>query len=330
LTLQGTVLGFSTEKSDQLWWLMVSGDVNATRMLLAAIDDPGWRDDVPRLARGLMARQQRGRWDTTVANAWGALAMARFAERFEAQPVTGITSLSTAGGARPAATVDWAAANEAERNVALPWPAGATGTTPAAALTMRHDGSGRPWATIRSRAAVPLRERLESGFRVERTVTPVEQKVPGRWSVGDLMRVRLAVDAQSDMTWVVLTDPVPAGSMLLGSGLGGQGSLAASGATSGATSGAGSGAGTPAATAAVWRRAAPAVRASSVLPVFEERTFEGWRGYYRFVPKGVFIAEYVVRLNQSGRFELPGTRVEAMYAPEMFGELPNAAIEVVQ
>ena len=35
-----------------------------------------------------------------------------------------------------------------------------------------------------------------------------------------------------------------------------------------------------------------------------------------------------MRLNQGGRFELPATRVEALYAPEMFGELPNAPLEV--
>ena len=29
INFQGTTMGFSTEKSDYLWWLMVSGDVNA-------------------------------------------------------------------------------------------------------------------------------------------------------------------------------------------------------------------------------------------------------------------------------------------------------------
>jgi uncharacterized protein YfaS (alpha-2-macroglobulin family) len=42
------------------------------------------------------------------------------------------------------------------------------------------------------------------------------------------------------------------------------------------------------------------------------------------VPKGSFVVEYTVRLNNPGTFRLPPTRVEAMYAPEMFGESPNA------
>ena len=48
----------------------------------------------------------------------------------------------------------------------------------------------------------------------------VEQRVPGRWSKGDLARVSLTVEADADMTWVVVADPIPAGSTVLGSGLG--------------------------------------------------------------------------------------------------------------
>jgi len=35
-----------------------------------------------------------------------------------------------------------------------------------------------------------------------------------------------------------------------------------------------------------------------------------------------------LRLNNPGRFALQPTRIEAMYAPETFGEAPNAPLEV--
>jgi len=35
-----------------------------------------------------------------------------------------------------------------------------------------------------------------------------------------------------------------------------------------------------------------------------------------------------VRLNNPGKFDLPATRVEALYAPEMFGESPNEGVQV--
>jgi uncharacterized protein YfaS (alpha-2-macroglobulin family) len=36
--------------------------------------------------------------------------------------------------------------------------------------------------------------------------------------------------------------------------------------------------------------------------------------------------DYTVRFNNPGTFLLPTTRVEAMYAPEMLGEIPNAKL----
>ena len=52
LNFQGTVMTFSTERTDALWWLMVSADVNANRALIAVLDEPGWREDVGRMVRG--------------------------------------------------------------------------------------------------------------------------------------------------------------------------------------------------------------------------------------------------------------------------------------
>jgi uncharacterized protein YfaS (alpha-2-macroglobulin family) len=288
LDFRGTTMGFSTEKRDALWWLMVSADVNANRLLLAVADAPEWQDDLPRLAQGALARMQRGHWNTTPANAWGALALDRFARRFEAVPLTGTTTASL-GAERYAHTWEGARAAETSGRT-FPWPAAPED------LALRHDGAGAPWVTLSSVAAIPLAAPRSSGYRVERSVTPIEQRTPGAWHRGDIARVRLTVDAQADMTWVVVSDPIPAGSMGLGRGLGGDSTLATAGER----------------------------RQGTVWPAFEERTPEAFRAYYRYVPKGRFLAEYTVRLNNPGTFGLPPTRVEAMYAPEMFGELPNA------
>ena len=61
---------------------------------------------------------------------------------------------------------------------------------------------------------------------------------------------------------------------------------------------------------------------------FEERSFESFRSYYQYLPKGTVTMEYTVRLNNVGDFALPPSRVEALYAPEMFGEAPNARVRV--
>jgi hypothetical protein len=128
----------------------------------------------------------------------------------------------------------------------------------------------------------------------------VEAREAGRWSSGDIVRVRLEIDAQTDMTWVVVNDPIPTGAAHLGSGLARESRIATQGTVD---------------TDALW-------------PAFEERPFSAFRAYYEFVPKGQFVVEYTMRLNHGGVFHLPPTRVEALYAPEMFGEIPNAPIEV--
>ena len=60
-------------------------------------------------------------------------------------------------------------------------------------------------------------------------------------------------------------------------------------------------------------------------PVFVENAFDAVRSYYQFVGDGSFSFSYTMRINNAGTFRLPVTRVEAMYAPEVFAELPNVA-----
>jgi uncharacterized protein YfaS (alpha-2-macroglobulin family) len=296
LNLQGTHMGFSTEAADNWWWLMASVDENANRLLLAVMDDPAWREDAGRLARGTLGRQRAGHWDTTTANAWGVVALDHFSQAFEGEPVTGKASVILSGANAGAKAENWSGAIPADQPVSVlqAWPEGR------ANLTLRHNGSGKPWATIQSLAALPLAAPLASGYRIVRTVTPVERKTAGIWSRGDIYRVHLDIDAQADMSWVVVDDPIPAGASVLGSGLGGDSRIATGGER----------------------------QRGWMWPAFQERGFTGFRSYFEWVPKGRFSVEYTVRLNNEGRFALPPTRVEAMYAPEMFGELPNAGVAV--
>ncbi len=292
LNFSGTTLRFSNEEGDFWWWLMDSADSNAARLMLAVMDDPAWRDDMPRLLTGHLARQQRGHWLTTTANAWSVLALEKFAAKFESVRVGGRTTASTPGSAPQA--IDWQA-NPNGTRITLPWPAQA-GT-----LTVQHEGPGKPWLTLQSLAAIPLAAPLQRGYAITRSVTAVEQKKAGSFSRGDVLRVRLEVDAQADMTWVVLSDPVPAGATILGSGLGRDSALATT---------------TERREGAAW-------------PAYDERGFEAFRSYYGYLPRGKHVIEYTLRLNNPGRFALLPTRVEAMYAPESFGEIPNAPLEVL-
>ncbi len=63
-------------------------------------------------------------------------------------------------------------------------------------------------------------------------------------------------------------------------------------------------------------------------PSYVEMAHDAYRAYYSWLPNGNWSLEYTLRLNNSGVFQLPPTRVEAMYAPDLYGEVPNAKITV--
>ncbi|WP_114973228.1 alpha-2-macroglobulin family protein [Rhodoferax ferrireducens] len=329
ISYQGTKMIFSTEKDDYWWWLMQNGDVNTARLMLAVMDDPAWKDDMGRLANGFIGRQQHGAWHTTTANLWGGLALEKFSAKFEAVAVAGTTkaSMTNAASASSAGTasVDWskvdrikttdasgaphqttwfgapaAPGNLRNNTMFLPWGKTAAKDT----LSVTHQGSGKPWLTLQSVAAIQLKEAFNAGYQIKKTITPVEQAnkaLPaGSYTRGDVLRITLEVNASADMTWAVITDPVPGGATILGSGLGRDSAIATQGEKR---------------TGAGW-------------PAFEERSFESFRSYYEYLPKGVVKMEYTIRLNNVGEFSLPPSRVEAMYAPEMFGEAPNAKVKV--
>lgn len=301
LNFQGTRMGFSTEEGDYWWWLMSSGDANANRLILLELNNPAWREDLPRLIAGAIGRQQRGHWSTTTANVWGSLALEKFSRKFESEPVTGSTRASVEQGGASVAnqSLAWSGAATGGK-LQLPWPK-ADGAQ--ANVRFTQDGNGRPWVTLQSLAAVPLTQAFSSGYRITRRIEAVEQKQAGAYTRGDVLRVTLDIDAQADMSWVVVSDPVPGGATLLGSGLG-RDSVIAQG-----------------------KQDSPRDRGLGWM-AYEERSFEAYRAYYESMPKGRTSISYTVRLNNVGEFNLPPTRVEAMYAPEMFGEIPNAKLVV--
>ncbi len=322
LSYQGTKLIFSTEQDDYWWWLMTNGDVNTARLLLSVMDDPAWKDDIGKLANGFIGRQQGGAWHTTTANLWGGLALEKFSKVFESTPVAGVTA-ATLGAVK--AQVDWSRVERVKTSDAagapnqttffgapaspgnlknntmfLPWAASPSGAPVRDTLLVTQQGTGKPWLTLQSIAAVQLKAPFAAGYALKKTITPVEQAVAGKYTRGDVLRVTIEVNASADMTWVVISDPIPGGATILGGGLGRDSQIATQGEKK-------SGAG--------W-------------PAFEERSFEAFRSYYEYLPKGVVKMEYTVRLNNVGDFALPPSRVEAMYAPEMFGETPNARVKV--
>src|SRR5690606_8923527 len=166
------------------------------------------------------------------------------------------------------------------------WPGGQ------AEMNLNHEGQGRAWVSLRAQAPVRADQPEGAGYQLTRKVVPVQQRHSGRWSPGDIYRVELTVNARDSGRWVVLDDPIPAGASILGSGLA--------------------------------RDTASRVTEGGEFypPTFVERTATAYRAYFGYLPAGRVKVAYTVRLNATGSFSLPPTRVEALYQPELRGSLP--------
>jgi alpha-2-macroglobulin len=209
-----------------------------------------------------------------------------------AYPAEAIAGVTTASYGGNSLSRSWPLA-EPQRGFSLPL------ATAQAPLTLGQSGAG-PWAFVRVKAAVPLTQPLMAGYKMTKKVEVVQAAVPGRYTRGDVLKVTIAIEASAERNWVVINDPVPAGGTVVGN-LGGQSEmLAEQGGSEGLS------------------------------PSWIERGRDSWRAYYGWVPRGSFTVSYVMRLNTAGRFNLPATRVEAMYSPEIRAQLPNAVMVVAE
>jgi len=303
LVYEGTRLDLA-DQTRAPWWMMVSSDEMAIKALDAVLGKPGWANEAPKMMVGVGQRQWHGHWDTTPANAWGALLARRFGATYPVT-VTGTTTVSLAGRS---ASANWPRPADAQP-LRLPLSSGP--------MTLAHSGGSGPWATVSVSAAVPLKAPLWAGYRMEKVISPVSQRVKGRWSVGDVVKVSIAIEATAERNWVVVNDPIPPGATIIGD-MANQSSILASQAKGGP---------------GVKFRALDADGKLwqvqlGVLPAYIERAQTAWRGYFDWVPRGRFVTEYVVRLNAPGQFSLPPTRVEAMYSPAIRAQVPNAPMTI--
>lgn len=284
----GGKFAFSDEKDDDFWWLMRDSATPTAWLILATAKNPAWKADLPKVIRGFIEKQSGGAWLMTTSNAWGRLALDRYKEVFEKDPVAGEFKAVLGSDSK---NWDWKKGTQGELTFA--------GPAKKDALKLAQQGTGKPYAFVRAIGAVPLAKPVSSGYTVERVVEPVNKAKPDQWTRGDVVKIVLKVHAMADAGWVVVEEPLPPGGIALGSGFGNDSSLLQSG-----------------------------PNLSALWSAFEERGVEGLKTYFAWFPAGDQVIEYRVRFNQAGTFQLPATRIQAMYDPDVFAEVPNAVLDV--
>ncbi|EQA37149.1 alpha-2-macroglobulin family protein [Leptospira inadai serovar Lyme str. 10] len=287
LRIQGSSYELASDES-QLWWLLSSRDAAQIRLLNSILKDDTWKEDVPKLLRGTLNQIKLGHFDITTANAFAILALKKYRSSFESSQVKGTAKASFASGE---AAFDW---KSQDGRVEFSLPKGKSN------LKLSHEGSGSPYAYVKTSSAIPLSSPLSSGLRIQKEILDESGKPKSSFKEGDIVRVRLKLRSEFSISWLALRDPIPAGATILGSGLSRDSAMLTSN------------------TATNWWDG----------PSFVERKFEGITAYYELFYPGEATYEYVYRINSPGVFTLPPTRAEAMYQPEIFAANPNITMPV--
>ena len=267
------------------------------RSTSAVLNDKNWQDEVPLLVRGLLRHQKNGHWQGTQSNLWANFVIKRFNEN-----LVNVTGQTQAQLGKEQQSFTWSQAkaevnqpvvfNNTEGDINFAWPKQAT------PLTVTHQGEGSPWLRVSTAARIPITQAQNKGYSINKILVPIQQKVKNQWHVGDVVRVELSFRSEQDMGWVVVNDPIPTGAVLLGRGLKRDSQLVDAGTNN-------------------W------------WPVYVEYAADAYRAYYQYLPyRTSWQTVYTMRLNQAGTFNLPATRVEAMYAADVYGLSPNAQMVV--
>lgn len=297
LNFQGSIMNLQNSKLDNEaeWRLFTSQDQEALALLGVSIDEESWSKDVGRMARGVIARMRLGHWDTTMANAWGMTQLKKFSSKFEKEKISGETQIIAS---EQRALINWKTNPQGEKKN-INWPQGSDKNKVNVQFT--HSGSGKPWIHFETLSAAPLKSALDYGYKISRKLTPVMQAKAGEWRVGDVVNVELTITAKTDQPWVVVRDPIPAGAAHLGTGLAGSSNLLDKDTT-----------------------ALPSAGVENWPAEYIEKSQSHFVAYAGYLAQGTYKLNYRIRLNSEGDFKVSPTSVEAMYSPEIFGEIPNA------
>jgi uncharacterized protein YfaS (alpha-2-macroglobulin family) len=299
---QGTMLNLQSSLTNiSRNSLFTTSDQESALYLLSALKDANFSQDIGKIARGLVARMKKGILDSTTANAWAITSFSKFSKKFESVPVTGLTEVKLGDAVKDA---DWAK-NKLSNKLFFNWPL----ERKIEAVTTTQKGTGKPWVTIKTRSAIPLKAPLDLGYLITKKITPVTVKNEGKFTVGDVVNVELTIRAQSDQSWVAIMDPIPSGASHLGDGLEGNSAMLDQNPNE-------------------KKVVINSTGVSEFPEEFSEKRNTHFISYAAYLPAGTYTLNYRIRLNSAGVFNLPNTRAEAMYDSECFGENYNESMTV--
>ncbi|MCU0241493.1 MAG: MG2 domain-containing protein, partial [Vicinamibacteria bacterium] len=300
-------------------YLLLHSDRRADAVLLEAlIADQPQSDLIPKLVTGLLAQRKAGCWLNTQENVFVLLALDRYFNTYEKITPDFVARLWL--GERYAGEHAYRGRTTERREARIPMSV-LSEKSGAQNLIIQKDGPGRLYYRIGLRYAPDslTLDALDRGFTIERRYEGLDKKsdvtraADGTWLIqaGARVRVVLTMVAPGRRYHVALVDPLPAGLEAQNPELKTTGTIP-QGPDDDVTVMGAPGLGGPGRFGSWWfgRRA-----------WWEHQNMRDERveAFASLLWEGVWSYSYVARATTPGRFVVPPTKAEEMYAPETFG-----------
>ncbi len=293
------------ERDDQgLDWIFDSNTRTTALAMQALVETQPENPLIPKTVKWLLEKREQGRWRTTQENLYVVDALATYFKTYEKDEphfraqidLAGKTVLQEMFEGRSFKVVT-ARQSWTDLEAGKEYP-----------VDVKKAGAGRLYYGVRMnfypKAAAIAKE---EGFSIIKTVEPVKGGAMknGGFAAGSMVRVTLSVVTNQERHFVVVDDPLPAGFEAVNSSF--------------------------------------LTTASNVDEYTQQQGRDWWEFnpfnhtemkddrvllFGDYLPAGVHSFTYLARATSFGTFQMPSTRVEGMYEPEVFGQTGGRIITI--
>jgi hypothetical protein len=286
-------------------WIFHSNVRTTALVLQALVETQPENSLIPKVVRWLLDEQRSGRWRSTQENLYVVDALATYFRAYEREEPNFRAHVKLAGGALMNEMFQGRSFRTASARVPMSdlipntnYPIG-----------ISKEGQGRLYYTLRMNYYPKGESKAkEEGLSVLKTMEPLKETGlgGGNFKAGSVVKVTLTVIANQARNYVVVEDPLPAGFETIN--------------LSFETTG-----------------------RDLTIPEEEVGKYRWWYAnpfrhtemhddrvmlFTDYLPAGVHTFNYLVRVTSFGDFQMPSTRAEGMYEPEVFGQTSSQRVKV--
>jgi alpha-2-macroglobulin len=292
------------DREDAGWAWMYSSNTRTTALVMQALVETQPENALyPKVVRWLLEKRTHGCWRTTQENLYVVDALATYFKKYEKDEPKFRVTVQVAG--KQALTEMFEGRNFKTASATQSWSGMTQGTEYPVDFT--KTGPGRLYYGVRMNY-YPKTDRgaAEEGLAVSKTMEPVTLPTgsANRFAPGSIIRVTIAVATNKENHFVVVDDPVPAGVEIVNRSF--------------------------RTTAMQLPGDQPENREWWEYEPFNHTEMKDDRVllFADYLTAGVHTYTYLVRATSFGTYQMPSTRAEGMYEPEVFGRTSMRTIEV--